>query len=232
MGETTELTATPDLGSATTETTSESTAVTEATTSESTAVTEATTSESTAVTEATTSESTAVTEATPGTDSEVTAVAEATVEADVGTDSELLTTDPELTRWSTTFRTGLAWQDEQHQELLDVIGQLYEAISEGREMGQIEKTIEFLDDYVKTHFGMEENYMKSYEYPCTLRHIQEHEWFIAELSIYRSAFELTPTNVTAMSLCYDLNEWFVTHIKTSDKELGVFLRDKMSGEPR
>lgn len=69
--------------------------------------------------------------------------------------------------------------------------------------------------------------MEVYQYPGMEQHLKEHAEFAAKLGRIKETFNTNSAKlVSAIKLCVDLNEWFVNHIKTYDKELGAFLKPK------
>lgn len=135
--------------------------------------------------------------------------------------------DKALTKWSDDLRTEIIWQDYQHQELLQNMNSLHQSIFEKRSGEQISRTVAFLDFYVKDHFGLEEKYMETFQYPERESHSREHAIFADKMERFKSAYVSQGGTMPAMKLCFDLNEWFANHIKTTDKKLGLFLGQKI-----
>ncbi len=61
--------------------------------------------------------------------------------------------------WTGDLAVGINKIDEQHRELFKRINDLLLAIREQRCRAEIDKTIEFLDDYARFHFSEEEQRM-------------------------------------------------------------------------
>jgi len=131
----------------------------------------------------------------------------------------------ELTPWSSEFENGIIWQDLQHRELIQAVHKLYNAVASKQDDSVIQSIVEFLHDYTKNHFDMEERYMEESNYPDLLSHIERHKEFIQMLEDFES--ERTQTKyISNLSLCYDLNEWTLTHIRTYDRVLADFLQNE------
>ncbi|MBF0338996.1 MAG: hemerythrin family protein [Nitrospirae bacterium] len=128
-------------------------------------------------------------------------------------------------KWTTQLQTGVIWQDMQHIELLDKLCALHYAISESREISEVEDTFNFLDHYTKSHFAIEERYMAQFQYAAYQLHKQQHEKFISDLNTLKKDFSVR-NKLTSFALCFDLNTWFVDHINVADKQLGAFLKNK------
>jgi len=131
----------------------------------------------------------------------------------------------ELTPWSSEFENGIIWQDLQHRELIQAVHKLYNAVASKQDDSVIQSIVEFLHDYTKNHFDMEERYMEESNYPDLLSHVERHKEFIQMLEDFES--ERTQTKyISNLSLCYDLNEWTLTHIRTYDRVLADFLQNE------
>lgn len=129
------------------------------------------------------------------------------------------------TAWSAELATGIAWQDQQHQSLLRCLHNLYDSIFNLTERKEVLTALDFLDGYVLEHFGLEEKYMKELNYPDARYHKAEHDEFRKNYRFLQESYR-NPSELSAALLCYDLNEWIVNHLKTTDQRLGEFLQGK------
>jgi hemerythrin-like metal-binding protein len=129
----------------------------------------------------------------------------------------------QLIAWTDELATGILWQDLQHASLIEQINTLYAAIlaKHGRE--QVGQIIAFLDTYVRNHFSIEEKYMELYSNPELEKHVKEHASFRRNLEELKAG-QLSPGELSAESLCFDLCEWLKTHILSIDRRLGAFLK--------
>ena len=120
------------------------------------------------------------------------------------------------------FKHGIIWQDIQHQQLLEAINKLVNSVTTGKNDKELfYKTINFIKEYISSHFSTEELYMKKYNYPETKKHIEEHQLFIDDFIKFIS--QSIYNDKESAKLLYKLNEWFLNHIKTTDKQLAKFL---------
>ncbi len=127
---------------------------------------------------------------------------------------------------------GIEEIDRQHQELLDRMDLLRDAIRRGRSRETIHSTLRFLEEYVAEHFSTEERYMVRYSYPGLLSHKAEHAKFtrdLAELKEKYVALEAQGelTTFLGLDIVRKLNAWFTNHISDVDKKMGVYLAGKM-----
>ena len=136
-----------------------------------------------------------------------------------------------LITWDETLTTGIDWQDAQHQELLENLYDLYYALIAGTAKEQLPRSVQFLEQYAKTHLSMEADYMRKYNFPEKSEHLAQHTIFYERLDEMKSHL-LKDTSfaavATAATLCMGLNNWFITHIATYDQRLGKFLKQSQS----
>ena len=79
--------------------------------------------------------------------------------------------------WKENLSVGVNEIDNQHKELFNRINNLLDACTRGKGSEEIKRTLNFLSDYVISHFGTEENLMVRYNYPDYTSHKEKHEKF-------------------------------------------------------
>ena len=84
------------------------------------------------------------------------------------------------------YKTGVLWQDIQHQQLIDLLESFSEAETAGQD--KYTYTLAFLVMYVNHHFGLEEAYMEAYAYPGLAAHKVEHAAYIQQLKEFLFIF--------------------------------------------
>ena len=132
-----------------------------------------------------------------------------------------------MIQWTGQLATGVKEIDHQHQELFGLINNLLQAMHEGKGKDEIQKVMTFLDDYVVSHFGMEEKYMKQYDYPELAQHQKQHQDFTSNFSDIKKELETAgPSSALVIQTQRKLQDWWVNHIETVDKNLGAFLIPK------
>lgn len=117
--------------------------------------------------------------------------------------------------------------DDQHRELFDKINDLIFAVSNNS--SEVQKFIDFLDEYVDKHFGLEEDFMKKFEYPDQEKHLQQHRVFRERLSDMEHQYKEKKVSVDELvkTLEMEIGYWFVNHISSVDRKLTDFLVDKV-----
>jgi len=109
----------------------------------------------------------------------------------------------------------IIWQDAQHQVLFEILDQLKEPTA-GR------RVLYRLEEYTRTHFELEEQYMKELGYPGRIEHMQAHDRFRKEISdLLEGNQELDAIFREIISTF--LTEWLTRHVFGIDKKLEEFI---------
>jgi len=123
---------------------------------------------------------------------------------------------------------GIPEIDNEHKTLIDQIDVLYHAMKEGHGETEIEKTLDFIEGYVHTHFRHEEALYKKYNYPGLADHHRIHEGFRVEIKAYRREILSKPiTPSVAIEVNKILMDWLRHHIGNEDKKASKFLLEQM-----
>ncbi len=126
--------------------------------------------------------------------------------------------------WTEELSTGIAWQDFQHKEFLQMTNALFDSFYSNAGKIDFDKTIEQMENYARDHFSIEEIYMEMFGYQGTKGHLEQHESFRAFIEDIKS---VSNKNILeAGRICNKLNNWLVDHIKIVDKKFGRFLQVK------
>lgn len=83
--------------------------------------------------------------------------------------------------WTEQFATGSPTIDEQHRQLIQYLnefeGLLTQTNPTPKEINFIIQFLQFIEDYVSSHFSYEEKCMESYRCPSHQKNLQAHEHF-------------------------------------------------------
>jgi len=121
-------------------------------------------------------------------------------------------------QWDQSLETGFLAIDEQHQELFKRVNEVIEAYNVGKARQEVKKTLQFLEEYVHTHFTMEEELQLQYKYPKYKEHKEMHEYFIKQIAEIKSRYEQNGPKITVtMALNRILLTWLREHILRVDK---------------
>ena len=128
--------------------------------------------------------------------------------------------------WTERWAVGVDTIDAQHRELFAAINTLLRD-EEKTASRDLAKVLDYLEDYVNNHFGLEEIYMRRLSYPGFPVHKGEHVAFINDFYDLRDEYDnngATPELADKMGRY--MGGWLVNHIGKIDKALGVFLQEK------
>ncbi len=124
------------------------------------------------------------------------------------------------------LETGNTIIDSEHRELFRAVNQLMEECGKGKGRASLEPTAKFLLDYVDKHFAHEEDLQRKYQYPSMATHHIFHENYKRKLRDIANQIMAHDPTVTDLSNLNAHIGVLVSHIKTEDKRLGAFLREK------
>ncbi len=113
--------------------------------------------------------------------------------------------------------TSLNEIDEQHERIIGLINQLYEAFIGEKSKKEIKELIKNMSDYISYHFTTEERYFKQFGYENATYHTQEHKLFMDKLNKFRKDYQAgNPVEVEDLMLF--MKQWIVSHFGESDQD--------------
>jgi hemerythrin len=134
-------------------------------------------------------------------------------------------------QWRESLSIGVAEIDNQHKELLQHFDRLLSACEEGKGMLELKNLLEFLKQYVQTHFSDEEAIQRQNNYPGYDDHRKEHDAFVVRIKKLQA--EIDSDGVAVYHVIETNNmlfKWLINHISKVDKELGRFLKGLSAGK--
>jgi hemerythrin len=129
--------------------------------------------------------------------------------------------------WTPDMSVGIGEIDAQHREFIRLIAGMPEKMSAGYDTKSAVELVAFLEGYADRHFTTEENYMSVYSYPALGAHKVLHDKFRAEIKLMREKAEKEEAARAILDINRRIYNWFVEHIKVTDKKLGEFLKGKL-----
>ena len=124
--------------------------------------------------------------------------------------------------WTDELSVGNELIDSQHKRLIDAINDFCDSINKGNDKAVIQKAVDNLTYYVKTHFSDEEKLMGEYGYPQFELHRRMHERLMQ--SVHRYAEKLQAgQKILNLDMAIFLKGWLENHIAETDKKIGIFL---------
>lgn len=126
--------------------------------------------------------------------------------------------------WDKSWSIGVDKIDNQHKELIIRINKLVTAMKEGKGKVEVLNSLDFLEEYVITHFNDEEKIQKENNYPKYETQHKDHEKFKEVLKELRKTFETTGVSALfVINVQQNMSNWCRKHIIELDKDLGDFL---------
>jgi hemerythrin len=131
--------------------------------------------------------------------------------------------------WDEQLATGHKEIDKQHKELFRRFNDFQMACKQERGLDELSNLLDFLGQYVRSHFFSEEVVQIIYEYPDYQKHKEEHDDFIRKfrkLEDQLNAQGVTPELLIQTNMI--LVDWLTRHFTWMDKDLASFLQSAMS----
>lgn len=127
--------------------------------------------------------------------------------------------------WGDQYKLGFKQIDDQHKELVRMLGELTDVVKEIRSKSTLERIFYNLIDYTLVHFTMEESLMQTYAFPGEKGHIQAHTHLKKVVVDLQNDYMSGKVGITLETIVF-LNEWLSNHILITDKHLADFLNAK------
>lgn len=125
--------------------------------------------------------------------------------------------------WNPAWETGIPLIDQQHQALLAQFEALLVAIHENHSDDRIPPLLQFLADYVDTHFSMEEGLMQVADYPGFAGHKAIHDRMRARVGQLVEAAKGNPAALTEEVIDF-MTDWLLRHINEEDRRMAQHVR--------
>lgn len=127
-------------------------------------------------------------------------------------------------RWQPEYTVYDPELDAHHRQLIRYIQVLDDPENRRRaDPAFLKMIVEGLVSYTVFHFEAEERMMRDSGYPDLEPHREEHQDFTADALVFRDSFGRASRRFEGVVLAY-LKDWLRTHILSSDKHFGEYLR--------
>ncbi|KAH7819085.1 uncharacterized protein MONOS_2049 [Monocercomonoides exilis] len=125
--------------------------------------------------------------------------------------------------WSDELDTSVSRIDVAHRALVEALAGLISIVEKNEPVEKLQKQLDLLVSYTGTHFSDEELLMETYRYPwkLTSAHKAAHVGLVRKLLDFSD--KLLRTRLPLSDVVMFCTTWVVSHIKTQDQELGMFL---------
>lgn len=124
--------------------------------------------------------------------------------------------------WKECYATKIISLDKEHQRLVELINQLYEAICQKRSDELMLPIFDQLLDYTKQHFVHEEAVLEEYNYPDLEQQREQHQKLTEQVSAYLQRLG-SGENLEAKDVMNFLRTWLLQHIVEYDLPYGPYL---------
>ncbi|UJF23654.1 bacteriohemerythrin [Suttonella sp. R2A3] len=131
--------------------------------------------------------------------------------------------------WDDRFSIKVEDIDYQHQELVNIMNRLYQAIVDRTAQSEGPKILDDLKIYTIAHFSVEESLMRIFGYEDYEVHKEQHRQLVEELQEVMLRVEAGEHHINSDLLIY-LRKWLVNHIMHTDVKLGRFLIEQGIGK--
>lgn len=133
--------------------------------------------------------------------------------------------------WKEKYKVGVELIDEQHKELFARLSNFIETVQNEipweEKLDKVKATMEFMQEYVVTHFADEEIYQEKINYPHVEEHKIAHAKFKEGINDYVKVFEeggFTEEKIQEFS--GKLMAWLIMHVGHMDQKIGQYVKTK------
>ena len=130
------------------------------------------------------------------------------------------------TTWTPDLEIGCSIIDEQHQQLIAAVNNLFDAYKNGKGRKEVDQTMVFLLDYTIKHFNEEEQLQQQYDFPDHIRHKGIHADF--KETAKRMTDKLSregPSEDLISEICTTIGRWIINHIKKEDVKIAAHIKN-------
>ncbi len=127
-------------------------------------------------------------------------------------------------RWDKDFELGIEEIDYEHGQIVERFDKLYNYMKEGRGHEYYIEILEFLNDYVNTHFRNEEKLQRKIGYDLIAQHQIIHYEFKEKVKkIIEESKDKEISNLELIRLNLFIKDWLINHILIEDRKIADFI---------
>lgn len=130
--------------------------------------------------------------------------------------------------WGAMYQVGVQEIDDQHYRLIELANELTEAVRTGKGSDVLIHVYSGLQQYIMTHFSMEENLMVQHHYPAAQEHRQQHRDLAQTVNAFKQRVAAGEPELAFEALRF-FTDWLAKHIMASDKALANFIQQRATG---
>ena len=126
--------------------------------------------------------------------------------------------------WTDDYNVGIAQIDREHQQLVEMINGLDEAVNRGLGKLALATILDGMAAYAAHHFRYEEEIFERLGYPDASLHKSEHAFFAQRVQEFRAGLE-AGTRTLSFEVLDFMSRWLTNHIQRSDKKFVPFFQE-------
>lgn len=127
-----------------------------------------------------------------------------------------------LVEWRDEFKIGIEEVDFEHQELIELINELYAETKKENSAMAVMECLEEIFAKISAHFALEEKVMRDLQYDEYEDHKEDHELLLDSIMDIMDEYA-ADTRLDEEEFADRLNDWFVRHFSTKDARMHRFL---------
>jgi len=127
-----------------------------------------------------------------------------------------------LVEWRDEFKIGIEEVDFEHQELIELINELYAETKKENSAMAVMECLEEIFAKISAHFALEEKVMRDLQYDQYEDHKEDHELLLDSIMDIMDDYA-AETRLDEEEFADRLNDWFVRHFSTKDARMHRFL---------
>lgn len=125
--------------------------------------------------------------------------------------------------WKDEFSVGDPLMDAHHRQFLNMVHELDQVISSGKQDVDKEAVLAFLMEYLDMHLRAEERLMAKIGFPEAEAHETTHHDFENKIREIDSTFRKDNASLKMEELFELAQEWLITHILKEDKKYAPYI---------
>ena len=131
-----------------------------------------------------------------------------------------------LMEWTTKLSVGVQQFDEEHQRLVALINELFDAMLAGKGKDVLGHILDGLVSYTKVHFAHEEQFLRVHQFPGFEEHQAEHAVLTEQVMDALQRYRAGAGSSFTMEVLNFLKNWLLKHIQGTDRRYTAFLNDR------
>lgn len=127
--------------------------------------------------------------------------------------------------WTDKNKVNIQEVDDQHQRLFDILNRLHDAVSQGKEQGEVFAILDELIDYTVYHFQTEEKLYVEHGFPGYEEHKAAHDELTGTAVELQGKLREGSATISFELLDF-LHDWLMDHTLGLDQEMGPYLNER------